>query len=293
MNAIDVENISLDIRNTKILNDISFSVRKGTIHALIGNNGAGKTSLLRILLGFTPKFKGQLKFFGSTDIIEQRQYIGAVMDSVSPDEKKTISSYLKNICRMFGTDNPKFGNEILNKVGLGNVSNKLISKCSLGMVRRLMIGCALASKPTLLILDEPFNGIDPNGMNEMRLLLQQLKSENVTILITSHIISELLKVADTFTIINNGKVVDTISADNLTSDKNYKMIVRPKNPPEFVKTLKSAEPDIVFQSDSNDTIAIFEKCDLQSVFKPDDYEILNQIIMSEEDVLLWKMNSKQ
>ncbi len=293
MNAIDVENVSLKIGDSNILDNISFSVQDGNIHALIGNNGAGKTSLLRILLGLTPKYDGNIKFFGSVDIIHQRKYIGSVIDSIHLDRNKTIYSYLRNICCMFGTADKKFENTLLSKVGLESERKKLISKCSLGMERRLMIACALASKPKLLILDEPFNGIDPNGMNEMRLLLQQLNSENVTVLITSHIIPELLKVANVFTVVNNGRIVETISSKELSEVLCYKTLIRPKDCTSFVKKLKVAKPNVLCQSDLNGIVAVYGECDFNSGNLDENYRIVERITMTEEDILLWKMNGNQ
>lgn len=293
MNVIDVNGVSLIIGQSKILDDISFHVEEGNIHALIGNNGAGKTSLLKILLGLTPSYGGYLKFFDSENIAFHRRYIGSVMDSINPDIKKTALSYLNDICFMFGTADKKFEKSLLSKVGLEGEENKLISKYSLGMKKRLMIACALASRPKLLVLDEPFNGIDPNGMNDMRLILQQLNSDNVTVLITSHIIPELLKVANVFTIMNEGSVVDTISSEQLSKMVFYKTLVHPQNCTSFINALKKTKPNILCQSEINGTIALYGDYDIEVISSNEKVEILERTTMTEEDILLWKMNGSQ
>ena len=295
MNAIDIDNIKLKIGRSEILKGVSFSVSPEQIHALIGYNGAGKTSLLRILLGLTTAYSGKILIQGSKNLNMSRRYIGSVMDTIMPDCKCSGAAYLHNICYMLGVEDKKSETAILEKVGLLNDSKKNIEKYSLGMKKRLMIACALAGKPKLLILDEPFNGIDPKGMNEMRLLLQRLKSEKVTVLITSHIITELLKSADTFSIMHDGRIVDTISSSELSNVKYPKVILKPNDVASFVQELEQRYPDVFCVPSSNDTIAIFnmeiEKFET-GIHLKNNYVIksLEQQLMNEEDILLWKMN---
>lgn len=172
MKCIDIHNISLKIGTTQILDNLSFSICSGTIHALIGDNGVGKTSFLRIILGLTPSYDGEIMINNSIKLESYRHHMGAVIDSIVPDMKSTCSRYLHNVCYMLGTDDAAFEGNLLEKVGLQREGKKIIGRFSLGMKRRLMIACALASKPQFLVLDEPFNGIDPKGMNEIILNVQ-------------------------------------------------------------------------------------------------------------------------
>lgn len=294
MKCMDIHNVSLRIGSTQILDNLSFSIRSGTIHALIGDNGAGKTSLLRIILGLTPSYEGKILVNSTTKLESYRHHMGAVIDSIVPDMKSSCSRYLHNVCYMLGTDDTAFESNLLEKVGLQHERKKIISRFSLGMKRRLMIACALASNPKFLVLDEPFNGIDPKGMNEMRLLLRRLKSDGVTILITSHIISELLKVADVYSIMYNGTVVDTISSTELAKRQMYKVVFTPKDTTSFVGMMKSQHPELLCVASSDDTVSIYnmtiDKAYTTGIVESNNIE---QHSMSEEDILLWKMSGYQ
>lgn len=293
--CLDIRDISLSIGSSDILKNVSFSIDAGNIHALIGDNGAGKTSLLRIILGLTPSYTGTIQAQGSIKIESFRNQIGSVLDSIMPDMKSTCSSYLHNICYMLGTSDTAFENQLLEEVGLKQESTKVIGKFSLGMKRRLMIACALASKPKFLVLDEPFNGIDPKGMNEMRLLLQKLKSDGVTILITSHIITELLKVADVYSIMYNGTIVDTLSSASLSQGQFNKVIVKPKNTAAFVKMINTKHSELFCIASSEDTVSVHNMTidAFRKIFEEKDIIHIEQQIMSEEDILLWKMSGFQ
>jgi len=297
MNAIDISDLSLKIGTAEILKGVSLQVEAGTIHALIGHNGAGKTSLLRILLGLTPNYSGKLSYFESDQLNIQRRYIGSVMDSINPDRNISAASYLHKVCYMFGTNEKVYEQELIKKVGLTEVGRKPIGKFSLGMKRRLMIACALAGHPKLLILDEPFNGIDPKGMNEMRLLLQQLNREAVTILVTSHLIPELLKVATVFSVMHDGKVVDTFTGDQLSEKCSKKTILYPSDSVRFITEMEKHYPNIFCVPDVNGTVGVFGDIedDVLNDIQQLGYcqETAEQKIMSEEDVLLWKMNGFQ
>lgn len=295
MNLIDVNNVRLKIGQDEILKDVSFSVYPGQIHALIGYNGAGKTSLIRILLGLTTTYNGEILIQGSKDLNTNRRYIGSVIDSITPDCKCSGAAYLHNVCYMLGVDDKQLEESLLKKVGILSDSKKTIAKYSLGMKKRLMIACALAGKPQLLVLDEPFNGIDPKGMNEMRLLLQQLKNEKVTILITSHIITELLKVADEFTIMHKGCIIDTISSAKLSELTYPKVILKPDDVTNFISEMEQSYPKVFCVPSSNDTVEIFNMTidELEANIYTRSHYVTDspgQGQMSEEDILLWKMN---
>lgn len=295
LKCLDICDVSLKIGTSRILNNVSFTIEPGTIHALIGDNGVGKTSLLRIILGLTPCYTGTITAQNSINVELYRRHIGSVLDSIVPDTKSTCSKYLYNICLMLGTNDADFEEELLKKVGLQNESNKRIGKFSLGMKRRLMIACALASRPQFLVLDEPFNGIDPKGMNEMRLLLQRLKSEGVTILITSHIITELLKIADVYSIMYAGSIVDTIFSPDLSQIKMNKVVIRPKDTAAFVESMKTLHPELLCIASSEETVSIYNMTNneyLKICNNEYNYSFEEQF-MSEEDILLWKMSGFQ
>lgn len=298
MGIIDFDNVSYRTDKCDILKNISFSVNEGTVHALIGFNGAGKTSILRILLGLTVKYDGDIRIMDSDNLNIQRKNLGSVMDSVSPDGNKTGVAYLHNVCEMLGISNKKYENELLKKVGIGDkeTANKKIRKYSLGMKRRLMIACALAGNPRILVLDEPFNGIDKQGMNELKLLLRNLKSDSITVLITSHIIDELLKVADVFTVITDGELSETITLETLKAINNLKFSVTPENSEQFIEKLKELNSDLVCIPSTDNSVEIIGKIndDCINQIKSTGYKgYIHSLSTSEEDYLFWKMSRIQ
>ena len=296
MDAISIEAVSFTIGGKEILHNVSISVEKGKIFGLIGNNGAGKTSLLRIILGLYPKYEGKIKFFDNNDIKNQRKRIGAVLDTMEPDNDCTAEEYLGNILKMLNAYNKDVTNNLLEKVGLGRKyrEGKKISQYSLGMKRRLMIACALAGEPDILIMDEPFNGIDSRGMGELRLLLQMLASEGKTVLVTSHIISELVKFAGKFGVMYEGKIIKEIDTLVYSNVNIYKRVMRWSNSLALLEKLREALPDLFVMSDASNEISIYGNaskenirlvCEMLQINEND----VNSVKMTLEEMLLWRM----
>ena len=216
MTVLKMNNISKAYKKVKVVDDFSLSIEKGHICGLIGPNGAGKTTLMKILAGLICPTSGELRFFESENLDEHRRRMSFMIETPIVDTQMTAKENLSYIRFLKGYPDERRIDEILDIVGLADTEKKHVEKFSLGMRQRLGIGMALLSKPEILILDEPINGLDPEGIVEIRHILKKLSEEqNVTILISSHILSELSELCTDFSIINHGKLIENLSSDEL------------------------------------------------------------------------------
>ncbi len=202
------------------VNNVSLHIKRGEIYGFIGRNGAGKTTFMKMISGLAASSSGDIELFGAKGDGIRKHYrrIGNLIES--PGVYMGLDGFqnLKCKCLALGIHKKGYEEELLKLVGLEHAGKKKVKKYSLGMKQRLGIALALAGEPDLLILDEPINGLDPQGIAEIRDMLVKLKNEkNMTIMISSHILEELYKIADTFGIINNGKLIQELSKEELTA----------------------------------------------------------------------------
>lgn len=206
-------------KNFTALGGIDMHVPKGAIYGFVGRNGAGKTTLIRILTGVAFPTNGSFEINGassnSPDFAQKRGRMGAVVETPSIYLDMTAEENIRQQCRILGKDFSCV-KEMLALVGLSDTGKKLAKDFSLGMRQRLGIAFALVNDPEFLILDEPINGLDPQGIIEVRKLLTKLNQERgITILISSHILDELAKLATHYGFIESGKIVREMSAEEL------------------------------------------------------------------------------
>lgn len=210
-----------------IVNTVNLHVRKGRIYGLLGRNGAGKTTIMKMILGLTPINSGEVYVFGQNiKGQEKRVYprIGAIIETPGFYPNLTGTENLEIFAKLRGTAAPNAVKNALEIVGLPYKDKKLFGKYSLGMKQRLGIANAILHDPELLILDEPTNGLDPIGIAEMREFIKNLSVEHgKTILISSHILSEISLLADDIGIIDQGILLEESSMDELEK-KNCKYI---------------------------------------------------------------------
>lgn len=203
--------------NYTALSGFDMHVPKGAIYGFVGRNGAGKTTLIRILCGIQPATSGDFTLYGksgkSNEIHNARRRMGAIVESPAIYMDMTAQQNLCMQCRVLGI--PTTGvNELLALVGLSNTGKKKARDFSLGMRQRLGIAIALVGDPDLLVLDEPVNGLDPQGIIEIRELIQMLnKDHGITVIISSHYLDELSKVATHYGFIDQGKMVREMSME--------------------------------------------------------------------------------
>ncbi|MDO4431894.1 MAG: ABC transporter ATP-binding protein [Aerococcaceae bacterium] len=216
---LSVENVSKHYGKQAALQQFNLEVKRGDIVGIAGRNGAGKTTLLRLIAGLTPIETGNIRLFGSLDakgLEANRQYTGTIIEAPAFIPEFTAKQNLEYYRIQRGLTDQKRADELLTLVGLENAGKKKFKNFSLGMKQRLSIALSLLHSPDLLILDEPINGLDPSGIIQIReLLLSLAKKHHLTILISSHILSELEHLANRFVIINNGQKIDEFTKDEL------------------------------------------------------------------------------
>lgn len=207
-------------KNFPVLNGLTMNVPKGSIYGLVGKNGAGKTTLFRLICGLQEPDSGSYTLYGirndSGDITESRRRMGAVVETPAIYPDMTAEENLKHQYLVLGLPSFDYIPELLGLVGLENTGEKKVKDFSLGMKQRLGIAIALAGDPDFLVLDEPVNGLDPQGIVEMRELILKLNREKqITVLISSHILDELSRLATHYGIIHAGCMVKEMSAEEL------------------------------------------------------------------------------
>lgn len=204
----------------KALDNLSIHIPQGAIYGLVGKNGAGKTTLLRLICGLQEATSGEYTLYGISsrkhEILNARKEMGAVIETPAIYLDMSATGNLKEQYRVLGIRSFDTIPQLLKMVGLENTGWKKAKNFSLGMRQRLGIAIALVGNPRFLVLDEPINGLDPQGIIEMRQLLLKLNQKyGITILVSSHILDELSRLATHYGFIDNGKMVKEISASDL------------------------------------------------------------------------------
>lgn len=245
--VLETLNLSKRYKKFYALNDVNMHVRKGDIYGFVGKNGAGKTTLIRIITGVAEKTTGKFFLFGEKNpqnFVKSRAKIGAVVENPAIALNMNAHDNLMCQCTLLAIPEPaKKIQEVMDLVGLTPLldQRKLIAKdYSLGMRQRLGIAMALISDPEFLMLDEPTNGLDPEGIKDMRELLTKLsKEKKVTILISSHILGELSKLATCYGFIDHGRLIEEISAEELEKRCQKAVVLAIQNPAEAIPVLEA------------------------------------------------------
>lgn len=221
--VLKAEKLTKKFKNKLALDSVSLEVKKGDIYGLIGKNGAGKTTFIKVVTGLIKSTSGDIELFGSKDLNNGRKKIGTVIESPAWYPNFTARQNLEVHKKLLGNIKNNDIDDILKIVGLSDTGRKKAKHFSLGMKQRLGIAIALMGEPEFLVLDEPINGLDPTGIKDMRdLILYLNKERGITILISSHILEELSKVATCYGIISDGVLVDQFETKELNNRlKNY------------------------------------------------------------------------
>lgn len=204
----------------KALDGLSMKIPKGAIYGFVGKNGAGKTTLIRLICGLQEPTSGEYTLYGKKstekEMVKSRRRMGAVVETPSVYLDMTAEDNLRQQYRILGLPSFDGLSDILKLVGLENTGKKKVKNFSLGMRQRLGIAIALAGDPDFLVLDEPVNGLDPQGIIEMRELILKLnRQQQITVLISSHILDELAKLATHYGFIEKGRIIKEMSAAQL------------------------------------------------------------------------------
>ena len=216
---LEIKNLDLSYGPNRILSNVSFKIPEGSILGVLGPNGAGKSSIIKVMAALVSPDKGEIELYGNVLKFEDlRAYCGYLIDQPAYYPYLSASENLKLLKQI--TESDANIQDLLNLVGIGNTGSKKVKQFSTGMKQRLAIAGALIRSPKLLILDEPFNGLDPNGYKDIIEVLKDLNSKGTTVMVSSHLLDELEQFATQFLLINHGKVELEISKkDLLKSDR--------------------------------------------------------------------------
>ena len=217
---LQTNNLTKRYKHFQALNGLTMNVPKGSVYGFVGKNGAGKTTLIRLICGLQEPTSGDFTLYGirsdSKDIRKSRRRMGAVVETAAIYTDMTAEENLKYQYLLMGIPSYQGIPELLKLVGLEDTGKKKAGNFSLGMKQRLGIAIALAGDPDFLVLDEPANGLDPQGIVEIRELILKLNRQHqITVLISSHILDELSRLATHYGIIDSGRMVKEISAEEL------------------------------------------------------------------------------
>ena len=213
--VIDVKNLTKQYRKQIVVEDAGFQIRRGSICGLVGPNGAGKTTIMKMLGGLVIPTDGTISLFGGTSeqaLAQARGRMSFMIETPYAKQELTAQQNLEKQRLQKGIPDQTRIEEVMNTVGLAEVGQKKVKEFSLGMKQRFGIANALMVKPEVMILDEPVNGLDPEGIVEIRELLKKLNQEQeITILISSHILSELSLMCDEYLFINQGRILKQLT----------------------------------------------------------------------------------
>ena len=227
---LKTSNLTKKYKNYKAINNVSLSLETGKIYGLIGRNGAGKSTFMKLIAGLSYPDEGHIELFGHTkesEIQLERKRIGCMIESPSINLSMTAKENMKLHRIIRGIPDEKIEDELLSLLDINNTGKKKVKNFSLGMKQRLGIAITLINSPEFLILDEPINGLDPLGVVEIRKLLTKLCNEkNMTILISSHNLPEMYQLATDYIFINKGEIIQTLSLEELDEYCRHYLLIK-------------------------------------------------------------------
>ena len=244
MDLITTNELCKSYNKKLVIDHVNMHIPESSIYGFVGENGSGKTTIMRLLTGLAEPTSGSYELFGLKNndprIYEKRKYISAIVETTSLVPTLTAKQNIRYFELYTGIElTEEQRDELLAKVNLHDIEGKKVKNFSLGMRQRLGIALALINKPKLMFLDEPMNGLDPEGIAELRDLLIELnQKDGITVLISSHILSELEKIASCYGFISHGKIIQEITAQELKEKCRKSLMVKVDNIEKAEKALK-------------------------------------------------------
>lgn len=259
---IETNALTKKYENEVVVNNVNLHVKQGNIYGLLGRNGAGKTTIMKMILGLTSITSGNIKIWGQTLKGNEKQIyprIGSIIESPGFYPNLTASENLEIFAKLRGTTRKDAVKHALDIVSLPYKDKKLFSKYSMGMKQRLGIANAIMHDPELLILDEPTNGLDPIGIAEIRTFIKNLcKESGITILISSHILSEISLLADDIGIIHEGNLLEEESYTNLQKKNCKYYLLKVSSSSKAIYILEQQLGISNYKIDDDNTIRIYD-----------------------------------
>jgi len=261
----ELKEINKIYQGRNVLNNINIKLQKGETYGFIGKNGAGKTTTMRIIVGLSLQTNGEIYLEGVKEshlLSEKRKKIGCMIENPALYMGMSAIENLEAIRILYGILDKKRSSQILRMVGLENTGSKAAKNFSLGMRQRLGIGMALMNNPQLLILDEPINGLDPDGIVEVRELIKGInKKHGTTILISSHILSEMYQTVDNYILIDKGRIVEEISHQELNKNCQKYILIKSDNVSTLIDTIRGKLNTENFRVMENNSIRMYDYTD--------------------------------
>ena len=263
--VLKTKDLSKKYKKTFVVDHVNIEIKKGDIYGLVGKNGAGKTTLLRMITGLTLPTSGEMEIFNETSsegLNKARMRTGCIIETPSFYPYLSARKNLEYYRIQKGIAENNVIDDVLSIVGLADVGNKKFKNFSLGMKQRLGLALAMMANPDVLILDEPINGLDPTGIVEFREILLKINRErNVTIIISSHILTELEQLATTYGFINEGKFIEQISAKDLKEKCKSCLAIKVKNTDNAVVVLETKLNTTNYEVLNNNEIRLYDYLD--------------------------------
>ena len=250
---IEVRGLTKRYGDTRAVDDLTFDVRPGLVTGFLGPNGAGKSTTMRIILGLDHPTAGQTLVYGRDyrTFGQPLRQVGALIESDAIHPSRTARNHLRVAARSNGISMSRV-DEVLEEVGLATVSRGRVKSYSLGMRQRLGIAAALLGDPSVLLFDEPLNGLDVDGVRWVRHLVRDLAAEGRTVLVSSHLMSEMQQIADHLLVIGRGQLIADASTDSVLAESGARTVrVRTTDPNALRSSLARLAADVEFLEDGS------------------------------------------
>ena len=281
---LKINNLTKKFGSLTAVNNLSFAIEKGNVYGILGPNGSGKSTTLGIVLNVVNKTSGDFKWFeGNASTHDALKKVGAIIERPNFYPFMTAKQNLELVCKIKGVSKDKV-DEKLEVVGLLDRKNSKFSTFSLGMKQRLAIASALLNDPEILILDEPTNGLDPQGIHQIREIIRKIAAGGTTILLASHLLDEVEKVCSDVVILRNGESLYSGSVDGMTASDGF-FILKSNDHSQLVEVLKS-QPNFSSVKEKEDMVWAY----LDEPMQPSE---LNRVLFEKGIVLSHLIHRKE
>lgn len=265
---LETRSISKKYKNMYALDNVSVTLKKNHIYGFIGENGAGKSTFMKIIAGLIFQTSGDFSLMGEDDpraIEKKRKLVGTMIEGPYLYPKFSVRQNVEIQRMLVGNPDKSATDRVIELVGLEEQQKKAAKKLSMGMKQRLGIAMAMVGNPQFLILDEPINGLDPKNIVALRNMLKKINEEQeCTIFISSHILSELYLLATDFIFIHKGKIIETTTHEGLEAKCSQYIQVKDSNIPETVTIIEKHFPGVEYKVESEDTLKVYGKSDIKT-----------------------------
>ena len=262
MSILKTVNLSKIYGDKTAVDNVSLTVEKGDIYGLIGKNGAGKTTFMRMVTALTQPSSGEMELFGQNSpkgLSEARKRLGCLIEGPALHPSLTAIQNLEYYRILWGVSDKEAGSKALDFIKLEDTGNKKTRDFSLGMRQRLGMAIALLSNPDFIILDEPTNGMDPMGIVMIRDFIKELSADGITVLVSSHLLTELSQTATKYAFINNGRLVANINQQELHDACQKALSITVDDAPRAIEILKTKLNISEYEQKNSNEIWIYER----------------------------------